>query len=320
MTKINKDIAFNILEEIKKYDSIVVQRHKSPDPDALGSQMALKLFIELNFPLKTVYAHGNEKIENYLPIPMFSYVNSSIEEESLILVTDTANYARINGHNSKGAKKLIKIDHHEDVLNEQFGDINLVMSDYSSTCEVLYYLFKIWQEKYEYKLNSEIMCALFIGIYADTGGFTFSNTKPQTFHALEEISSYDFNYEMTVNNLKLNDLEVMKAVGYAYQNIIIKKGVGYIIFDKEFQINNNVTPQQLSQIVNFLGNIRELKVWAVFNYHENFIRVNLRSRQQYNVQKIAKMYEGGGHINASGAMIKTEEQINEVVDLLLELV
>ena len=48
----------NIYKEIKKYDTIVITRHIGADPDALGSQLALKELILNNFPNKNVYAIG----------------------------------------------------------------------------------------------------------------------------------------------------------------------------------------------------------------------------------------------------------------------
>ena len=44
-----------IIKQIKKYDKIVIARHIGADPDALGSQFALKEIIEINFPDKQVY-------------------------------------------------------------------------------------------------------------------------------------------------------------------------------------------------------------------------------------------------------------------------
>ena len=48
-----------IFKVIKKYDTIVIARHIGADPDALGSQFALKEIILKTFPNKKVYAVGN---------------------------------------------------------------------------------------------------------------------------------------------------------------------------------------------------------------------------------------------------------------------
>ena len=47
-----------IYERIKENDTIVIARHIGVDPDALGSQLALKLSILGTFPDKKVFAVG----------------------------------------------------------------------------------------------------------------------------------------------------------------------------------------------------------------------------------------------------------------------
>ena len=48
-----------IFKLIKKYNNIVIARHIGADPDALGSQFALKELIKENFSDKSVYAVGS---------------------------------------------------------------------------------------------------------------------------------------------------------------------------------------------------------------------------------------------------------------------
>ena len=43
-----------VLEEIKKYSTVIIHRHSTPDGDALGSQIGLKHIIKDNFPEKNV--------------------------------------------------------------------------------------------------------------------------------------------------------------------------------------------------------------------------------------------------------------------------
>ena len=49
----------NILNEIKKYNRIIIHRHNKPDGDALGSQIGLKHIIKENLPEKEVYVVGD---------------------------------------------------------------------------------------------------------------------------------------------------------------------------------------------------------------------------------------------------------------------
>ena len=44
----NKIAQEDLADKINEYDTIIIHRHKSPDLDAVGSQMALKLFLQKN--------------------------------------------------------------------------------------------------------------------------------------------------------------------------------------------------------------------------------------------------------------------------------
>ena len=109
-------------------------------------------------------------------------------------------------------------------------------------------------------------------------------------------------------------------MGWAYSNITIKNGVGHLVFDKETLSKLGLHPRKVSIIVNFLGIIKELKAWTVFVEYDKFIRVNLRSRHDYDIRSIAIQYDGGGHKNASGALIYNWGQYEEVIKKIEGLV
>ncbi len=302
---------------IEAHDKIIIFRHRSPDLDSVGSQMALKHAIKQHYPHKEVLCYGDEQYYDFNFVGVYDQVSDKEIKESLVIVTDTANAQRISSQKYLLAKVIIKIDHHQDLEDELYGVINYVDQTASSTCEVLYYIFKYFEE---FIFNVEIARCLFIGMYADTGGFSFPNTKPKTFEALSKIVSYDFDYEQTVTNIKSHDLATVKIIGYAYQNLIIENGVGHILFSKKFQRQHKISPQKLSIVANFLGIIKELEMWAVFIEYNDFVRVNMRSRKKYDISKVAVDFRGGGHKNASGAMLENFEQVSEILERLNELI
>ena len=297
--------AKKIYEKIMQYETIIIHRHRSPDLDAVGSQMGLKQMLEINFPNKTILAAGIDGYEDFNFIGNIDFVNPTQYVNALVIIVDTANKARIEESNYSLGTELIKIDHHPDIEEERYGSINLVDTQYSSTCELLYYLYLEFKKiNPDFKLDVDGAKYLFYGVFGDTGGFVYPNTTSSTFGCISDLVSFGFDYEDTILKVRVHDLSTMQIVGWAYQNVVINDGVGYLIFDKEFQKEYKMTPNKLSFIVNFLGIIGELKVWCVFNEHDNFIRVNIRSRSEYNISQVAMKFNGGGHKNASGAMIK----------------
>ena len=47
-----------IMNEIDKYETVIIHRHVRPDPDAYGSQLGLKYYLQRKFPEKSIYAVG----------------------------------------------------------------------------------------------------------------------------------------------------------------------------------------------------------------------------------------------------------------------
>ncbi len=309
------------LNKVEGYHDIMIHRHRSPDIDAIGSQMALKEMLKLNYPDKNICAVGEVGYDQFDYIGELDTVSEDIYPNALVIVVDTANYPRIDDQRFKLAKEIVKIDHHQDLYKDRYGDLNLIVETASSTCEVLYMIFEAAKKiNPDFKMNSTVAKYMFAGIYSDTGGFVFPNTKTNTFRTLSELVKYDFDYEPWVMKLRVLDEHIVRLVGYAMQNIEIEDGVGMLKFDTKFQTEMNASPRDLSIVVNYMGMFKNLKTWVVFNEHPKFIRVNLRSRSEYDVSKIASQYDGGGHKNASGAMISTWDQADDIKKKLLEMV
>ena len=59
--------------------------------------------------------------------------------------------------------------------------------------------------------------------------------------------------------------------------------------------------------------IKELYCWAFSSYDEknDIHKINIRSRGPI-INDVAQNYNGGGHIYASGARIKTEEDVDKL--------
>ena len=123
-----------IYKEIKKYDTIVIARHIGADPDALGSQFALKDIILNLFPKKKVYTVGN-------PASRFKFFGSNdrIDDvnttKGLCIVLDTPDIKRIDGANINNFESVIKIDHHPFI--EKYGNIEYIDDNACSTSQLI---------------------------------------------------------------------------------------------------------------------------------------------------------------------------------------
>lgn len=100
-----------ILNEIKKFKTIIIHRHKRPDPDAIGSQMGLAQLIKASFPDKTVLCAGKQ-YDSFAWLGTTDQIADDQYKDALVIVVDTANQPRVDDERYTTGKELIKIDHH----------------------------------------------------------------------------------------------------------------------------------------------------------------------------------------------------------------
>ena len=112
-----------IMEALEQSELIIIHRHLRPDPDAYGSQLGLKYYLQKKFPNKQIYAVGaNEDSLKF--IGLMDEIDDDMYKKATVVVCDTANAPRIDDQRYDTGTKLLKIDHHP--ATDQYGDINYV--------------------------------------------------------------------------------------------------------------------------------------------------------------------------------------------------
>lgn len=301
-----------ILEQIKNYDKIIIHRHVSPDPDAMGSQMGMFHIITENFPEKEVYVTGvfPEKLSYF---KAHSKLKDSAFDNALIIVTDTANNERIDDDRWQNADYVIKIDHHPVV--DDYGDINWVDSNKSSTSEMIYDFYNEFRD--QLTLSKEAQELILAGIVADTNRFLFPSTTSSTFEVAAKMKQDEVDFKSVYDKLYRRTFTEMKYYGYILCNLVIEERVAYIILDSAAIKKNNVDIATSSNLIGELNNIEEFDVWVFVTEdkaHKNF-RVNIRSRGPI-INDVAANFGGGGHICASGVRMKKIEKVLELIEQL----
>ncbi len=205
-----KDLtASKILQIFKAHQRFLIATHVNPDPDALCSQLALAEYLKQLG--KTVHVVGEEKVpQRFLFLPSARTVKAVTSKTHLdydvALVLDCGELDRIGKVAAliQKDKILINIDHH--ITNDFFGQVNLVASKSSSTCEIIYTLLK----KAGVRLTKSMALHLYAGIMTDTGSFRYENTSPTTHAIAGELlksgfSAYDL-YRRFYESIPLNDV------------------------------------------------------------------------------------------------------------------
>ena len=104
--------------------------------------------------------------------------------------------------------------------------------------------------------------------------------------------------------LSMRKIDGLKARGYFQLNYQIDRAVIYIVMPYDTLTSLNILPSQGGMFVNTYGNIEGYHSWATFFIdEEGKVFVELRSKAR-NVQKVAVMFGGGGHLKVSGCAYK----------------
>ena len=170
----------DILKEIKKYNNIVIARHIGADPDALGSQFALKELLQINFKNKNIYAVGSIA-SRFRFMGTLDKIDDLDLKESLLIVLDTPDKKRIEDIDDPSMfASSIKIDHHPFV--EKYANIEYI-EECSSTSQII---FKFALDN-KLKLSDKIAENIYIGIVGDTDRFLHDYTTKETFSLVSKL-------------------------------------------------------------------------------------------------------------------------------------
>lgn len=316
MNKIQRYLLFRkIYKYIKKFDTIVIARHKGPDPDALGSQLALRDLILNKYPKKCVYAVGSYATR-FKFMGTLDKVEDVDYDNTLLIVLDTPDKKRVDIDKLDNYKNIIKIDHHPVI--DVYATVELIDDNSSSTCQlILEFCFMN-----HLKINKNIASNLFLGIVSDTGRFMHDYTNLDTFKLVTRlISEINLDFTSFYEPLYMRPLSEVRFQGYIYENMeVTDNGVAYIEITDEILKEYNVDVASAGNIISELKCINEIMVWIFLTEDKknNMIRANIRSRGPV-VNEIASKYGGGGHKFASGVRLDSWEDASKLVEELDEL-
>lgn len=304
-----------IYKEIKKYPTIVIARHIGADPDALGSQFALRELIKNKFPSKNVYAIGNPS-NRFKFMGVLDKVEEIDKNKTLLIVLDTPDVKRIDSICLEDYRNIIKIDHHPFV--EKYANIELIDDNASSTCQlILEFLFKN-----RLSLSEAIAKNIFIGIVSDTGRFMHNYTSQRTFELMNKLlKKTNIDFTSLYEPLYMRPLSEIRFQGYIYENMeVTENGIAYIKITEDLLKEYEVDSASAGNIISELKCVSEILIWIFLTEDKksNLIRANIRSRGPI-INEIATIYGGGGHKFASGARLTSWNQADNLIKDLDEL-
>jgi bifunctional oligoribonuclease and PAP phosphatase NrnA len=303
MTAIISEIT-EILAEIENSASFLITSHESPDPDAIGSTLALANYLTARGKDVTIYLRDPVPF-NCSFLPMADRVLSELPERDfeVCFVLDVGEFRRA-GEAITGCRRiarLVNIDHH--LGCELFGVHNLIDSKACATAALIYRIIKAAGHEVDYPTA---LC-IYTAILSDTGSFHYSNSDPEAFAIAGEmiakgVNAWDVNehlYEseppqrVALLALALSDLTVSPSGEYASVTVT-----------RDMYRQTGSTAEDTDRFINYPRSIRGVQVALFFReISEGVFKVGFRSKGKVDVAAVSAHFGGGGHHNAAGCTI-----------------
>ena len=300
------------LELIEKSRYILIITHVNPDPDSIGSALALSNLFHENKIKHKVFNVSSDLPQSLDFIPRFEKISDQLPAFfDLAISVDCGTYKRL-GFELDSSIPLINFDHHKS--NNSFGVVNIVDPQKSSTAELVFEFFK----HNGLYITKDSATALYVGIYDDTLAFSLGRCDEKTFEKINFLVECGASPSEIANKLLRRDsLAKYRIIPKILESLeLFKEGeVASIVAREEWFKETGAHNRDCEDALDMIMSIAIVRIAVFIRVVNGVSRVSLRSKGQIDVSKIAGKFDGGGHFNASGCTIETldVEKAKEIV-------
>lgn len=307
------------LELIEKSKYILIITHVNPDPDSIGSALALSNLFHENRIKHKVFNVSDDLPQNLDFIPRFEKITNQLPAYfDLAISVDCGTYKRL-GFELDPSIPLINFDHHKS--NDSFGTVNIVDPMKSSTAELVFEFFK----HNGLYITKNSATALYVGIYDDTLAFSLGRCDEITFEKINFLVECGASPSDIANKLLRRDsLAKYRIIPKVLDSLeLFKEGeVASIIAKEEWFKETGAHNRDCEDALDMVMSIAIVRIAFFVRVVNGTSRVSLRSKGKIDVSTIAGKFGGGGHFNAAGCtldMLDVEKAKDLVLKEILEV-
>lgn len=308
-------------ELIDKYDNFILMGHKDPDLDVLGSCLALYNIIKEKNKNSYIFIDKeninkyNESIIKSLNIVEFDYVNEKTYKNylknTLVIIVDVHQQERLEYSNILENKPdTVVIDHH--IMYQNYIKENIYLYN-DTTLSSIVELMSYYIEYNNIIVPSLVATIMLAGMEIDTNNYNLKTTS-NTYIAASYLMDMGADTILKQELLKETKDEYIRRADYIKNSFMIKNKIAMCI------LNNSCTKEELAEIADEL--LKFVGVEASFVIGElknNNIGISARSIGNYDVEKIMKLFNGGGHLTNAGAEV-SDKNIREIKNIIIKKV
>jgi bifunctional oligoribonuclease and PAP phosphatase NrnA len=295
-----------LIKKLKSHRRVAVISHVRPDCDAIGSQVALCLWLRKN-GIEAVAVNDDEIHPSVAWItrafPVSGPGNPALAEADAYVYVDGNAHERFGkaGEIARDSgRPVYMIDHHPDPAG--YFDVAVSVVSASSTAELV---FRIFEESDQELIDRDVAEALYAGIMTDTGSFRFDSVSAFTHRAVAELIDRGKIVPETIHQRIFDGKKSGQLIllGKCLERIRLHAGnsIATITVTEAMLGDTGSTYDDLEGVVNYPLSIAGVKASVLLCEVDGRVKLSLRSKEVFNVNHWARNFGGGGHEKAAGA-------------------
>ena len=288
------------LRELARARSVILTTHINPDGDALGSMVALFLFLRqrgtrvqmwLDDDLPGMYAFLPE-LDKIVRPP------AACVQGELIVVLDAGDPGRTGGAWTHFRGRSLNIDHH--LSNSDFADTSVIDETVAATGILILRLI----EEAGGRIDREMATCLYTAIATDCGFIRYANTDAPTLHAAARLVTYGAEPHTISEQIQTTPLSKITALSRVLDTLEVTDCGKVAAITVPAGIAS-ADVEDTEGFIDYPRNIAGVEVAIMFkpSAEKETVKISFRSRR-LNVSELAQSLGGGGHARAAGCTLK----------------
>jgi phosphoesterase RecJ-like protein len=310
--------------------------HFNPDPDSMGSALALAEALRAAGKEALVFRHPDPP-HGFASLPGFDGAVTAEQAPALLSDAPPDVLVMCDCHHVERAGEELAahlgavdeawcIDHH--IISDGPAPLPGWIEPVASSASLL--VMRVVEalaagdvpDVEPFSMTTDMASNIYAGLYADTGGFRFPNVLPMTFEAARRLSAAgvdtDLVAEKMLHQRTRHATELLKHVMATF-TFHAEGRILTLLADEAMMNATGTTMADTEGIIGLASGTAGVR-FVVFlkERADGQWRVSLRAREGGDVQRVAARYGGGGHLLAAGCTIAGEPAgiIDELVAAL----
>lgn len=305
------DAARRLKPLLEKARTVALCTHVNPDGDGIGAEICLHRYLRSTgveskiintegLPLRYRFLDPDGAVEVYDAQRHAGF----LRDADLIFMLDNSSVTRLGAIEAPvraSRATTICIDHHNVI--DPFWKINIVDEEASATGELVFLIIKALGGA----IDMEGAQAAYVSLVTDTGYFRFSKTSPRSHEAAAEMLALGVRPPRVFQEVyERNSAALVKLGGVALTSLQRDEdgALAWIRLTHKQVVDCDAAQEDLSDVVNGLLAIDGVQIAVMLKeLGGHRVKLSFRSKEALDVNRIAATFGGGGHRNASGAVI-----------------